>query len=160
MARRVFARAALASPSPSERRVAGAVTDGQSNAEIALLVRDADCSGTPASVRDPACSVRLRPTVAQARQGERAHAAWGPIAGLLGSAVLLTLAAPLSWLLFGLVVGVDVLIKGLITDGGLLSFSTALIADGDSHLGRDQRRVYRHRPRRRRDPTATLRGPT
>lgn len=30
--------------------------------------------------------------------------AWGPIAGMLASAVLLTLAAPLSWLLFALVV--------------------------------------------------------
>ncbi|MEU4541234.1 histidine kinase [Streptosporangium sp. NPDC023825] len=32
---------------------------------------------------------------------------WGPVAGVLGSAVLLTLAAPASWLLFALVVAAD-----------------------------------------------------
>ncbi|MFD0471247.1 hypothetical protein ACFQ0B_25225 [Nonomuraea thailandensis] len=34
-------------------------------------------------------------------------AAWGPIAGVLGSAVLLTLAAPASWLVFALVLLAD-----------------------------------------------------
>lgn len=49
--------------------------------------------------------------------------AWGPIAGLLASAVLLMLAAPISWLLFALVVLADTAMGVLVPPESALSVS-------------------------------------
>ncbi|WP_162641330.1 sensor histidine kinase [Streptosporangium sp. 'caverna'] len=78
---------------------------------------------------------------------------WGPIAGVLGSAVLLTLAAPASWLLFALVMVADtgisclylqdaaVIVARTVTDlnVGLSLFALVVLADRVS-LASAQRR--------------------
>ncbi|MFD1938247.1 histidine kinase [Nonomuraea mangrovi] len=56
-------------------------------------------------------------------------AAWGPIAGMLGSALLLTLPGPASWILFGSAVLADVTVNGSLSGTGPPAYGGALLID-------------------------------
>jgi two-component system sensor histidine kinase DesK len=56
--------------------------------------------------------------------------AWGPIAGVLGAAILLTMAAPAAWVLFLLVVTADAMLLGALRGAtGPVVFATPLFID-------------------------------